>query len=126
MTARRPVPAGTLAEPELRNVLLVAGAAGGPRTITSTSQVILNVIQHRMSLADAMRAPRIHHQALPDTLRYENNGLAPAVVDSLRRMGWAVAPVSGVANVNAVMRVPGGWVGVTEPRDRGPSRAVGH
>jgi gamma-glutamyltranspeptidase/glutathione hydrolase len=108
------------------NLLLVVGAAGGPRIITATSQVILNVIHHRMSLADAMRAPRLHHQALPDTLRYESAGLSAAVVDSLGRMGWRVATTGSVANVNAVMRVPGGWHGVSEPRDRGPSRAVGH
>ena len=96
------------------------------RIITATSQVILNVIHHRMSLADAMRAPRLHHQALPDTLRYEAGGLARAVLDSLTRMGWNVKPIDWVANVNAVMRVPGGWVGVTEPRDGGPSRAFGH
>ena len=107
-------------------LLLVVGAAGGPRIITATSQVILNVIQNHMTLADAMRAPRLHHQALPDTMRYETNGLTPAVVDSLRAMGWNVAPIGGTANVNAIMRAQGGWVAVTEPRDRGPGRAVGH
>jgi len=107
-------------------LLLVAGAAGGPRIITATSQVILNVIQNHMSLPDAMRAPRLHHQALPDTIRFETAGLTPAVVDSLKAMGWGIAPIGSTANVNAIMRVSGGWVGVTEPRDRGPSRAVGH
>ena len=107
-------------------LLLVVGAAGGPRIITATSQVILNVIQNHMSLPDAMRAPRVHHQALPDTLRFETAGLTPAVVDSLKAMGWGVDPVRGSANVNAIMRANGGWVAVTEPRDRGPSRAVGH
>jgi gamma-glutamyltranspeptidase / glutathione hydrolase len=107
-------------------LLLVVGAAGGPRIITATSQVILNVIQNHMTLADAMRAPRMHHQALPDTLRFEAEGLTPAVVDSLKAMGWGIVSTGSVANVNAVMRVQGGWVGVTEPRDRGPSRAVGH
>ncbi len=107
-------------------LLLAVGAAGGPRIITATSQVILNVIQHHMTLADAMRAPRLHHQALPDTLRFEANGLTRAVVDSLKAMGWGVDSVRSSANVNAIMRVNGGWVAVTEPRDRGPSRAVGH
>jgi gamma-glutamyltranspeptidase/glutathione hydrolase len=107
-------------------LLLVVGAAGGPRIITATSQVILNVIQNHMTLADAMRAPRLHHQALPDTLRFESAGLTPAVVDSLRAMGWGIVSTGSVANVNAIMRTPGGLVGVTEPRDRGPSRAVGH
>jgi gamma-glutamyltranspeptidase / glutathione hydrolase len=107
-------------------LLLVVGAAGGPRIITATSQVILNVIEHHMSLPDAMRAPRLHHQALPDTIRFENEGLTPAVVDSLRAMGWGIAPIGSTANVNAIMRTVNGWVGVSEPRDRGPSRAVGH
>ena len=70
-------------------LLLVVGAAGGPRIITSTSQVILNVIQNHMTLADAMSAPRLHHQALPDTLRFERGGLTPAVADSLKAMGWS-------------------------------------
>jgi gamma-glutamyltranspeptidase/glutathione hydrolase len=107
-------------------LLLVVGAAGGPRIITATSQVILNVIQNHMTLADAMRSPRLHHQALPDTLRFEANGLTPAVVDSLKAMGWSMDSVRGSANVNAIMRAGSGWVAVTEPRDKGPSRAVGH
>jgi gamma-glutamyltranspeptidase/glutathione hydrolase len=107
-------------------LLLVAGAAGGPRIITATSQVVLNVIEHHMGLPDAMRAPRIHHQALPDTIRFETEGLTPAVVDSLKSMGWGIASFGSSANVNAIMRVPGGWLAVTEPRDRGPSRAIGH
>jgi gamma-glutamyltranspeptidase / glutathione hydrolase len=100
-------------------LLLVVGAAGGPRIITSTSQVILNVIDHRMSLADAMRAPRLHHQALPDTIRFENNGLARTGTDSLTSMGHGWSFGSGGANVNAVMRVKGGWEGVSEPRSGG-------
>jgi len=105
-------------------LLLVVGAAGGPTIITGTSQVILNVIDHRMSLADAMRAPRLHHQALPDTLRYETGGLAPAVMDSLRAMGHALGERGSLVNVNAIMRVPGGYHGVHEPRAAGG--AVGY
>ena len=100
-------------------LLLVVGAAGGPRIITATSQVVLNVIDHHMTLADAMRAPRIHHQALPDTLLVEAGGLTPAAEDSLRRMGHGVRYIGGLANVNAVMRVRGGWEGVSEPRSGG-------
>ena len=105
-------------------VLLVTGAAGGPTIITATMEVILNVIEHHMSLADAMRAPRLHHQALPDAIRYEANGFTPAVVDSLKAMGHTVNAQTGIANVNAIMRVTGGWHGVFEPRSVGG--AVGH
>jgi gamma-glutamyltranspeptidase/glutathione hydrolase len=104
-------------------LLMVAGAAGGPRIITTTSQVILNVIQHHMTLADAMRAPRIHHQALPDELLVENGGLTPDAEAALKAMGHSVRYVSGLANANAVMRVRGGWHGVSEPRDAQPGTA---
>ncbi|MEP7347015.1 MAG: gamma-glutamyltransferase, partial [Gemmatimonadaceae bacterium] len=100
-------------------VLLVVGAAGGPRIITTTSQVILNVIDQKMSLYDAMHAPRLHHQALPDTLLVETDGLTNAVRDSLVAMGHAVRFMGGLANANAVMRVKGGWEGVSEPRSSG-------
>jgi gamma-glutamyltranspeptidase/glutathione hydrolase len=105
-------------------LLLVVGGRGGPRIITSTSQVILNVIDHRMSLADAMAAPRIHHQALPDTLRYERNGFRPEVLDSLRAMGHAVAAGSATGVEAAIMRVRGGWEGMFDPRSFGG--AVGY
>jgi gamma-glutamyltranspeptidase/glutathione hydrolase len=105
-------------------VLLVVGAAGGPRIITATSQVILNVIDHRMSLADAVRAPRLHHQALPDSIRYE--AMFPSARDSLMAMGHGLASISGLANVNAVMRVKGGWEGMPEPRGTGTAGASGH
>lgn len=105
-------------------VLLVVGAAGGPTIITGTSQVILNVLDHRMTLADAMRAPRIHHQALPDSLTFETGGVRPAVLDSLRGLGHAMRELRSLVNVNAIMRVNGGWEGMPEPRRSGG--AVGY
>ncbi|MGI8842358.1 MAG: gamma-glutamyltransferase, partial [Gemmatimonadaceae bacterium] len=104
--------------------LLFVGPAGGPTIITGTMQVILNVVEHRMSLADAMRAPRMHHQAWPDSIRYEERGFAPAAADSLLAMGHRLWSTSGLTNVNAIMRVRGGWHGVSEPRSVGA--AVGY
>ena len=105
-------------------VLLVVGGAGGPTIITGTSQIVLNVIDYKMSLADAMRAPRVHHQSLPDSLTHERNGLAVPVLDSLRAMGHAMRQVNSLVNINAIMRVRGGWDGVFEPRSSGG--AVGY
>jgi gamma-glutamyltranspeptidase/glutathione hydrolase len=105
-------------------VLLVVGAAGGPTIITATAQVILNVIEHGMPLVDAMRAPRFHHQALPDAIRHESQGFDPRTLRRLRRMGHALTAQTGIANVNAVMRVDGGWHGVHEPR--GAGGAIGY
>ncbi len=103
-------------------VLLVLGAAGGPTIITGTSQVIINVIDNRMGLADAMRAPRIHHQALPDSLTYEAGGVTPAVLHSLRAIGYGMREIRSLVNVNAIMRVKGGWEGMPEPRRSGGAK----
>lgn len=105
-------------------VLLVVGGAGGPTIITGTSQVVLNVLDYRMSLADAMRAPRLHHQSIPDSLQYERGGVTQAVLDSLHAMGHATKEVRSLVNINAIMRVDGGWHGVHEPRSSGG--AVGY
>src|ERR1041385_2236157 len=100
-------------------LLLVAGSRGGPRIITSTTEVILNVLDYRMTLADAMSAPRLHHQALPDSLYLERDAVTPAVADSLRAMGYGVAAGRGIGLVNAIMRVRGGFEGVSDPRSAG-------
>jgi gamma-glutamyltranspeptidase/glutathione hydrolase len=106
------------------NLLLVTGARGGPRIISATSQIILNVIDHRMSLGDAMSAPRIHHQALPDSIRVERGGFRPEVLTRLRSMGHHVYE-SGIASAASIMRVKGGYEGMDDPRVRGAAGAVG-
>jgi gamma-glutamyltranspeptidase/glutathione hydrolase len=102
------------------NLLLVIGGRGGPRIITFVSQVILNVIQNRMTLADAMDAPRVHHQALPDTLKYERGGLDAATVERLKVMGYSIAdlgPAEG--SIVGIMRVKGGYEGAIDRRKSG-------
>ena len=106
------------------SLLLVVGSRGGPRIITSTSEVILNVLDYKMTLADAMSAPRLHHQALPDTLYFERDALRPGVADSLRAMGYGISAGRGIGLVNAIMRVRGGYEGVSDPRASG--RPIGY
>ena len=67
--------------------LLIVGSRGGPRIITSVTQVLLNVLEHRMSLADAMRAPRLHHRRARTRSTTSAAASPPAVIDSLRAMG---------------------------------------
>jgi gamma-glutamyltranspeptidase/glutathione hydrolase len=105
-------------------LLMVLGSRGGPRIITSVAQVIANVIDHHMTYAEAMAEPRIHHQAWPDALQYEPNGLSFATVDSLRAMGHRVeastfAPGGYVGRVILIGRVDRGWEGVVDPRTSG-------
>jgi gamma-glutamyltranspeptidase/glutathione hydrolase len=108
-------------------VLLVLGSRGGPRIISSVAQVIVNVIDHRMSLMDAMRAPRVHHVVSPDSLWYEPRGYAPAVIDSLAAMGYALRPIRTdtlpyIGRVIAIGRRGGGWEGVVDPRYAGSAQ----
>jgi gamma-glutamyltranspeptidase/glutathione hydrolase len=99
---------------------MVVGTPGGPTIITTVTQVISNVIDHDMSLADAVSAPRIHHQALPDIIRFERNGLSAETVAAVQALGHTVEARPGFSgDVNAIQRGPEGWIGVADPRSSG-------
>jgi gamma-glutamyltranspeptidase/glutathione hydrolase len=97
---------------------MVVGTPGGPTIISQVYHVISNVIDHGMSLADAVAAPRQHHQALPDEIDLNRDGFAMAVVDSLRAMGHTVM-FKGGGDVQAIIRTAHGWQGVSDPRGGG-------
>jgi len=64
-----------------------AGSPGGPRIITAVLQVILNVIDYEMNIQEAVDAPRVHHQWLPDDIRFEPYGLSADTVEALQARG---------------------------------------
>jgi gamma-glutamyltranspeptidase/glutathione hydrolase len=100
------------------SVLMLVGGRGGPRIITAVAQAIVNVIDHKMSLADALGAPRIHDQALPDRIEYEKGGVGADVVAALEKMGYKTQP-GGTGTLTAIRRVAGGWEGMVDPRATG-------
>lgn len=104
--------------PEKR-LFLVTGTPGGPKIITMVYHVISNVIDHGMPLPQAVEAPRNHHQALPDSLQVESGGFLPAVLDSLRIRGHGISSRNPWGDVEAIIRTPGGWQGVSDPRRGG-------
>jgi len=67
---------------------MVIGSPGGSRIITITLEAIINVIDHGMDIQEAIDAPRIHHQWLPDTIYVEPNGLSPDTLKLLSGMGY--------------------------------------
>lgn len=100
-------------------VVLVLGSPGGPTIINTVLQVIVNVIDHRMQLDEAVAAPRIHHQWLPDHIRHEPHGLPEEVRDALAAMGHAFAPSpTRLGDVQAVGldATTGTRRGVSDPR----------
>ncbi|HEX6037700.1 gamma-glutamyltransferase [Longimicrobium sp.] len=108
-------------------VLLVTGTPGGSTIITSIAQIVSNVVDFRMDVATATSAPRLHHQHLPDTLRYERDGLTAATEARLRAMGHALAERGGYqGDVQSIVILPGGYQSaVADPRRGGAAVGVG-
>ncbi len=95
---------------------MVVGTPGGPRIITMVYHVISNVIDHHMSLADAVAAPRMHHQALPDRISLERDGFTPEAIAGLRGLGHEVTLGGRGGDIEAIIRRGQGWEGVSDPR----------
>jgi gamma-glutamyltranspeptidase/glutathione hydrolase len=71
-------------------VAMVLGTPGSSRIITITLQVLLNLIDYGMEPQEAVDAPRIHHQWLPDTVSMEPRALSPDTVQVLRERGYDI------------------------------------
>ena len=81
--------------------LLVLGAPGGSRITTTVLEVISNVIDHGMSLQQAVDAPRVHHQFLPDELQGEPGAIDAATHKALEAMGYKVTALEPWGTGNA-------------------------
>jgi gamma-glutamyltranspeptidase/glutathione hydrolase len=104
----------TIVKQEGKN-FLVTGSPGGSRIITTTLQVIMNVIDHGLNIKSAVAAPRIHHQWLPDELRIEE-GLSPDTVVALEEMGHTVTQKSAMGAIQSIMIKDGMMYGGADPR----------
>jgi len=102
-------------------VKMVTGTPGGATIITTVAQVISNVVDFGMNAADATLAPRLHHQHLPDVLRFELNGLFPEVVSALRARGHEVEERPGYSgDTQTIVLLPDGTAtAVADPRRGG-------
>ena len=63
------------------------GARGGPRIISASLQTVINMIDHKMNIQEAVDAPRIHHQWFPDQIYYEPYGMSPDTRTILENLG---------------------------------------
>jgi gamma-glutamyltranspeptidase / glutathione hydrolase len=104
-------------------VEMALGAAGGPTIISSTLQVLLDVLVFNMDAACAEQAPRVHHQWNPDVLRHEPDFPAQSL-DLLRSKGHKTAPRGPIGKVNLIVRDRTGLSAAPEPRSGG--RPSGH
>ncbi len=97
---------------------LVTGSPGGSRIITTTLQVIMNIIDHQMNIAEATNAVRVHHQWLPDKLRVEK-GLNGDTINLLTRRGYQVVVGNAIGSTQSVMSFDGLLYGASDPRRPG-------
>ncbi len=94
---------------------LVTGSPGGSHIITTVLQVIINVIDHRMNIAAATNAVRIHHQWLPDELRVER-GLNGDTIRLLTEKGHNVVIEDAMGSAESIMRIGNFFYGASDPR----------
>ncbi|MCA0238100.1 MAG: gamma-glutamyltransferase [Bacteroidetes bacterium] len=98
-------------------VWMVLGSPGGTTIPTSVFQTIVNVAEFGLSLPDALKAGRFHHQWLPDQISIEENALPEEVLNSLKSMGHEIHPRSPIGRVEAIIRLPdGNWQGAADTR----------
>lgn len=98
-------------------LFLVTGTPGGSRIITTTLQIVLNVIDHQMNIAEATNATRIHHQWYPDEIRIER-GLSLDTIKLLEAKGHKTHLKSSMGSTQSIMKTDQGLFGATDPRSR--------
>ena len=100
-------------------LVAVVGSPGGRTIINTVMQVILNFVEFAMNIQEAVNAPRLHHQWLPDNVRFERDGLSPATVAALERRGYTLSVREGQGLAHSIMIDPGSRdrLGAADPRN---------
>jgi gamma-glutamyltranspeptidase/glutathione hydrolase len=101
---------------------LVTGSPGGSRIITAVLQVISNVIDLRLPLAEAVAATRIHDQWSPDEVWAERS-LRPDLLQGLKAFGHTVREGLPRTSANSIEVTPQGFIGAADPRSPGAHAA---
>jgi gamma-glutamyltranspeptidase/glutathione hydrolase len=89
-------------------LFMVVGTPGGSTIITSVLQTILNVSQYKMSIQEAVNAPRFHHQWLPDMITFEPNSFDVKTIETLKTKGYIINEKNNpvIGKVDAIMVLP--------------------
>ena len=105
-------------------VMMVTGSPGGSRIISTVLNVMTHVIDEKMGVMEAVSAPRIHHQWLPDELRVER-GLSPDTIRLLEAKGHKVVVGASSGSAHTIVVTTRGIEGAADMRQRG-TLAVGY
>ena len=107
-------------------LFLVVGTPGGSTIITSVFQTILNVLEHGMTIQQAVNALKFHHQWLPDMTTFENGAFTENTVNKLKARGYNLnTQKNTIGRMDCIMVLPDGTLeGGSDPR--GDDTSVGH
>ena len=116
----------TIVEDVDGELFFLTGSPGGGTIITTVFQTIVNVVDFGMNAAQAVNAPRVHHQHLPDHVNWENGGLRPEVVRELEARGHVLQERGGISgDVQAILVLPDGTLSAYADQRRA-GLALGH
>ncbi len=108
------------------SLFMVVGTPGGSTIITSVFQTILNVIEHGMTMQEAVNAKKLHHQWLPDHILYELNALDSITYSELEQMGHVLKQRDGIGRMNAILVLDDGLLEGAADYTRGDDIALGY
>ena len=105
---------------------IILGSPGGSTIITTVLQTILNVTVHNMGIQEAVSAPRIHSQWLPDVIMAEQYSIIKDVEESLKSKGHIIEPYkwTKIGEMNAILINENGYFGAADTR--GENTALGY
>ena len=84
-------------------LVLVTGSPGGRTIINTVLSVVLGVTEFGLNVRDAVDAPRLHHQWLPDSVEIEGNAASDEVLQQLRAMGYTVKVGGAQGDANSIV-----------------------
>jgi len=95
---------------------IIIGSPGGATIITTVLQVILNIIENDMDIFEAVSAPRVHSQWLPDVIMTERNTIPDSVMMELEIMGHKILQRESIGSANGILIKENGYYGGPDPR----------